>query len=119
MIHAHVTSWFLALVLFFIAYMLYKKDAEKKAKILHMITRVLYLAILATGGHIFAGYLMDPGITNNGPIIVKGILGLAVIALMEIILIKRKRGEVRPLQWVLFFIALLLVFYYGYVVLPG
>jgi hypothetical protein len=97
--------------------MLYKKNSGKKAKIFHMIVRVLYLAILATGGHMLAGYLMDPSIVNQGPLIIKGILGLCVIGLMEIILVQRKRGEVRLMNWVFFWVTLLLVFYYGYSVL--
>jgi hypothetical protein len=119
MIHAHVTSWFLAFILFFITYMLYKKEAGKKAKIFHMIARVLYLAILATGGHMLAGYVLDPGIVNKGPIIVKGILGLVMIGLMEIILKQIKRGEGRLLNWVFFWITFILVLFYGYAVLPG
>ena len=117
MIDAHVTSWFLALILFFVTYMLYKKNAGKKSKILHMILRVLYLAILATGGHMLAGYLTDPGIVNQGPIIIKGTLGVVLIGLMEIILVQRKRGESRLLNWVFFWITLLLVLFYGYSVL--
>ncbi|GGB59171.1 YisL family protein [Fictibacillus barbaricus] len=117
MIHAHVTSWFLGLVLFFVTYMLYKKNAEKKSKIFHMILRVLYLAILATGGHLLAGYLTDPGIVNKGPIIIKGTLGIIMIGLMEIILVQKKRGEGRLLNWVFFWVSLLLVLFYGYAVL--
>lgn len=116
-LHFHVTSWFLALILFFVSYMLYKKSAGKKAKIFHMILRVLYLAILATGGHMLAGYLTDPSIVKQGPIIIKGILGLAVIGLMEIILVQKKRGEGRLLNWVFFWVSLLLVLFYGYAVL--
>jgi hypothetical protein len=97
--------------------MLYKKNAGKKAKIFHMIVRVFYLAILATGGSMLGNYLMDAGIVNKGPIIIKGILGLTVIGLMEIILVQRKRGEVRILNWVFFWVTLLLVLYYGYAVL--
>ncbi|MDR7071953.1 YisL family protein [Fictibacillus barbaricus] len=119
MIHVHVTSWFLGLVFFVVTYMLYKKNAGKKAKIFHMITRVLYLVILATGGHMFANYLMDAGIVNKGPIIIKGILGITLIGLMEIILVQRKRGEVRIMNWVFFFITFLLVLFYGYVVIGG
>jgi hypothetical protein len=117
MIHAHVTSWLLALILFFVTYMLYKKNAGKKAKIFHMILRVLYLAILATGGHMLAGYLLDPGIVNQGPLIIKGTLGVVMIGLMEIILVQRKRGEGRVLNWVFFFITLLLLLFYGYSVI--
>ncbi|MDM5316843.1 YisL family protein [Fictibacillus sp. b24] len=117
MIHVHVTSWFLALILFFVTYMLYKKNAEKKSKIFHMILRVLYLAVLATGGHILASYLTDPGIVNKGPLIIKGTLGLVLIGLMEIILVQRKRGEGRMLNWVFFWVSLILVLFYGYAVI--
>lgn len=116
MIHVHVTSWFLALILFFVTYMLYKK-CRKKSKIFHMILRVLYLAVLATGGHILASYLTDPGIVNKGPLIIKGTLGLVLIGLMEIILVQRKRGEGRMLNWVFFWVSLILVLFYGYAVI--
>jgi hypothetical protein len=117
MTHAHVTSWLLAVVFFAVAYMLYKKGDQKKSKIFHMITRLMYLLILGTGGKMLFDYLTDPTIVNKGPLIVKMVLGLTVIGLMEIILVQRKRGETKLMNWVFFWISFLLTMFYGWMVL--
>ncbi|MFC7371739.1 YisL family protein [Fictibacillus iocasae] len=117
MTHAHVTSWFLAVVLFVIAYMLYKKGDQKKSKIFHMIARLMYLLIIATGGKMLFDYLTDPTIVNRGPLIIKMILGLSVIGLMEIILVQKKRGVTKLRNWAFFWITFLLTLYYGWNVL--
>ncbi len=109
MIHAHMTSWFLALILFFVALGLHKSGKEKGFKVLKMILRVLYILILATGvGLIFS-------LTNISFLyIVKLAVGLWVIAMIEIILGRTAKQKETKVSWILFVIAIVLVLYLGF-----
>jgi hypothetical protein len=109
MIHAHMTSWFLALILFFVALGLHKSGKEKGFKVLKMILRVLYILIIVTGlGLIFSLA------TISFMYILKLLVGLWVIAMFEIILGKTAKKEKTTVLWVLFIIALGLVLYLGF-----
>ncbi|MFL6556480.1 MAG: DUF1516 family protein, partial [Bacillus sp. (in: firmicutes)] len=81
MIHGHITAWLLALILFIVALFLHKGGKEKGAKIVHMILRVLYLLIIATGvGLLFSVFKIDVWY------VLKAVVGLWVIGLFEMIL---------------------------------
>ncbi|MGG1571842.1 DUF1516 family protein [Fictibacillus sp. NRS-1165] len=117
MLHLHVFSWSIALVLFFVTYSLYTRKNKKISKILHIILRLLYIVTFFTGVSLI--YLwIKAGAVNLGPLIVKAVLGLAVIGLMEVMLNSIKRNEPKKTRWITFILALALVFYYGYSVLP-
>lgn len=109
MVHAHMTSWFLAIILFFVALGLHKSGKEKGFKVLKMILRVLYILILATGlGLIFS-------LANISFLyIVKVAVGLWVIAMIEIILGRTAKGAPTRVLWIQFIVALLLVLYLGF-----
>ncbi|SEN13521.1 Protein of unknown function [Mesobacillus persicus] len=109
MVHAHMTAWFLAIILFFVALGLHKSGKQKGFKVLKMILRVLYILILATGlGLIFS-------LANISFLyIVKVVVGLWVIALVEIILGRTAKGENTKVLWIQFVIALILVLYLGF-----
>ncbi|MFE8699699.1 DUF1516 family protein [Cytobacillus sp. FJAT-54145] len=111
MIHAHVTTWFLALILFFVSYYLLKKGNMKAQKITHMVLRLFYLLILATGGHLLGLYQF------GGTALIKSVVGLFVIVSMELVLSRGKKGK--PVQnfMILFAASLVLVLYIGYFVL--
>ena len=83
----HITSWLLGVILLIVAAVLLKKGNQKGYKITHMILRVVYLVIIATGADLL--FRMD---SISGEYIGKAVLGLIVIGLMEMILIKMKKG---------------------------
>ena len=109
MVHAHMTTWFLAIILFFVALGLHKSGKEKGFKVVKMILRVLYILILATGiGLLFS--LSTIGLLY----ILKVAVGLWVIAMIEIILGRTAKKENTQILWVQFIIAIVLVLYLGF-----
>ena len=113
MIHAHITAWLLALILFVVAIFLLKGGKEKGAKIVQMILRVLYIAIFATGiGLLFSVYRIDVWY------ILKAVVGLWVIGLFEMILSRVANNRRTSVFWIQFIIAWVLVLYLGFEKLP-
>lgn len=109
-VQIHVASWSLTLALFVVSFILVKAGKMKAAKIFHMILRVFLLITFLTGIGIVFSY-------NFGAAYIKGALGILLLIFMEMILLKtRDRGKT-ALLWVVFFIDIILVFYYGYVVI--
>lgn len=109
MIHAHMTAWFLAIVLFFVSLGLHKSGKEKGSKIVQMVLRVVYLLILLTGLMLLLS-LDSISLTY----ILKAAVGLWVISLLELILIRTKKNEKASILWIQFIVALLLVLYLGF-----
>jgi hypothetical protein len=109
MIHAHMTAWFLALVLFFVAYGLHKSGKEKGSKIVQMILRVFYVLILITGFMLL--FSID---TISLMYVLKAAVGLWIIAMLEMILIRTKKNEKASILWIQFVVAVLLVLYLGF-----
>lgn len=109
MIHAHMTAWFLTLILFFVAIGLHKGGKEKGAKIVKMILRLFYILTLASGlGLIFS-------IANiSFMYILKMLVGLWLLAMFEIILARMGRNDKTSGAWILFVIAFLVVLYLGF-----
>jgi hypothetical protein len=108
MIHAHMTAWFLALILFFVSLSLHKSGKEKGSKIVHMILRVVYLLILLTG------FMLLSSINISIMYVLKAAVGLWVISMLEMILIRTKKNEKASILWIQFVVALLLVLYLGF-----
>jgi hypothetical protein len=109
MVHAHMTAWFLAVILFFVALGLHKGGKQKGFKIVQMILRVLYILILATG----LGLLFS--LANISMMyILKVVVGLWVIAMIEMILGRTAKGERTQVLWIQFIIAFVLVLYLGF-----
>jgi hypothetical protein len=112
-IHAHITAWLLALILFFVAINLNKSGKAKGVKIIQMILRVLYLLIIATGvGLLFSVYKIDVWY------ILKAVVGLWIIGLFEMILSRIINKRRTSTFWIQFAVAWLLVLYLGFVKLP-
>ncbi|MDQ0217565.1 DUF1516 family protein [Peribacillus cavernae] len=103
MTHMHITTWVVALILFFIAMSMDK--SSRGFKILHMIVRVFYVLIILTGfaliGSAFDVYWL------------KAIVGIIVIGMMEMILVRAKKGKSTGALWIVFIIAFLVVLYMG------
>ncbi|WP_066367828.1 YisL family protein [Neobacillus fumarioli] len=113
MIHAHVTAWTIALILFVIALFLQKGGKQKGAKIVQMILRVFYLIIIATG----IGLLSM--VTNISVwYILKAVVGLWIIGLFEMILSRVINKRRTSVFWFQFVVAWVLVLYLGFVKLP-
>lgn len=103
-----MTTWFIALILFFVALGLHKSGKEKGAKIVHMVLRLFYLLILLTG------FLLLFSININIMYVLKAAVGLWVISMLEIILIRTKKNEKASVLWIQFIVAVLLVLYLGF-----
>ncbi|MBM7659804.1 ABC-type transport system involved in cytochrome c biogenesis permease subunit [Bacillus mesophilus] len=112
MIHVHVTTWFLTLVLFFVAVYLLRANKQKPLKIIQMVLRLLYLLVLGTGLHLLAAYYQFQGAAN-----IKALVGLWVIFCMEFILTRGSKGKPTKIFWIQLVISLVLVFVYGYGIL--
>ncbi|MBB6453007.1 putative membrane protein SirB2 [Salirhabdus euzebyi] len=114
MTHLHITSWVVALILFFVVLSLSKKPGrEKVAKILQMVLRLDYLLILYSGGDLFANYLGTSGAVL-GEVIVKAIAGFWVIFAMEMISVKTKRGEKAGSWWIQLLLAFVIALILGF-----
>ncbi|WLD94850.1 YisL family protein [Alkalihalobacillus sp. AL-G] len=115
MIHAHVSSWAVALILFFVSYFLLRAGKAKGQKITHMILRLFFVLIVVTGGMMLVNYL-QVGIVEVS-LFIKALLGIWVIGAMEMTLVRRKKGASTTGPWIQFVIALILVFIFGYMIL--
>ncbi|MFD1735266.1 YisL family protein [Bacillus salitolerans] len=113
MIHAHVSAWFVTLILFFVALFLIRAGKKKPLKIVQMVLRLFYLLVLGTGLHLLAAAYQFKVLEAN----IKGLIGLWIIFLMEFILTRGGKGKPTKVFWIQLVIALILVFYFGYVVL--
>jgi hypothetical protein len=109
MTHAHLTAWFLALVLFFIALGLHKGGKQKGAKIVQMILRLFYVLILLTGA-----MLLFSIATISFLYILKAVVGLWIIAAFEMILGKTVKNANASGSWIQLIIAFILVLYLGF-----
>ncbi|MDQ0224207.1 YisL family protein [Metabacillus niabensis] len=108
MTHVHITSWVIAIILFFVATSLLKSKKEKQAKIVSMILRVFYILVIGTGVLILSGFT-----SIDGEYIGKIILGILTIGMMEMVLAKVKKGKPAMLFWILFFVILILTISLG------
>ncbi|MFJ5622458.1 YisL family protein [Peribacillus loiseleuriae] len=108
--HAHITTWVIAIILLFVALALHNSGKTKGFKIVHMVNRVFYILIILTGGALmgaaFSYYWM------------KMVLGLIVIAAMEMILVRTRKGKSTGVMWAVFVISFLIIGYYGFFILP-
>lgn len=107
MTHAHITTWVVAIILFFVANTLLKSGKEKPSKIVHMVLRLFYILIIVTG------VMIASNIQLNGEYIGKMILGIVTIGMMEMVLIKSKKGQPTKVFWIVFIIALILTILLG------
>lgn len=119
MLHMHVTSWIAGLILLLVALVLYKGNNEKGAKIVHMILRLFYLLIIISGGYLlFDVYLKNFTMPIGAEAITKGVAGIWLIAAMEMLLVKTKKGKPTGAWWIQLVIALAIVLVLGYIRLP-
>jgi len=108
MTHAHITSWVIALILFVIALYLHRSGKEKGFKIVQMILRVFYILIFITGGLLLHSIVVDKFY------VLKALVGLWVIASLELVLVRLKKGKNMGPFWIQLIISLAVVLYLGY-----
>ncbi|MCM3595306.1 YisL family protein [Metabacillus idriensis] len=106
--HLHITTWVVALILFFVANSLFKSGKEKPFKIVHMTLRLFYLLIIGSGLQLLLSLA-----SISGEYIGKAILGVYVIAMMEIILVRAKKKKPTRIFWIQFVIVLIVVILLG------
>jgi len=111
-LHIHVTLWTLLIISFVVSLILHRAGKAKGQKILHMVARLLYLLVLVSGLHMLAAWYHF-----QGAALIKGIAGVLVLVGMEMVLVRTEKGKRPGVAWAVLAIALILVFYYGYVVL--
>lgn len=111
MTHMHITTWVLALILFFVALALQKSGNAKGQKIVHMILRLFYLLAILTGG-----MLIDSQAFSVYPVqyVLKMVFGILVIGFMEMVLVRTKKEKKTSMFWILLLISLLVVLYLGF-----
>lgn len=105
--HLHITTWVIALVLFFIAAL-----SSKKLTGVHMGLRLVYILLIITGGALFLEWrdkVTDGGMNYD----MKVLFGILVIGFMEMILVRKNKGKSVNVMWVLFAIALAVTLYLG------
>lgn len=93
MIHLHLTSVVIAIVLYFITYYSIKKPGETDMKynlVVHMVARLLLVVVLVTGAIMFYQF----SIAGGGDAMMYGLkmlAGLITIGLMEMAVIRQKK----------------------------
>nr|WP_295971206.1 YisL family protein [uncultured Bacillus sp.] len=112
MLHAHITTWALALILFIIAVILNKQEKQRSLKLVQMILRLFYLLIIITGA------IMLFSMNVNVTYMIKGALGIVVIGLYEMILSRSVKKQSTGMFWGLLVVSFAAVLYLGYS-LPG
>jgi len=102
---SHSGSWFILVLLVVISYIF------SRQKITPMILRLFYLIMLISG--IGMLYAMD----FPGKFILKGILAIALIAVSEMLLGRKKRRQPHAILWVVWVVILVVVALLGFDVL--
>jgi len=105
--HAHITSWLVMIILFFIAVSMQRSGAAK-ANIVQMILRLFYIMTIATGL-----LLLHSIATISGLYWLKALAGLWVISAMEMVLMAEKKGKSAVAGWTQWVIALVVTLFLG------
>lgn len=110
--HWHITAWVIALILVFVTYALYAVKNERGAKIAHMVLRLFYILVILTGAEILFRFAAWTNV-YTGEYIGKTVLGLVTVGLMEMLLIRKRKGKPIIGIWIGFIIVLLLTIALG------
>lgn len=103
--HLHITTWVVALILFFVAL------AIAKPKVVHMILRLFYILIIITGVALFIkGMDFGEGMLYG----LKFLAGILVIGMMEMTLVKKAKGKPYTTFLVLMFVFFLIALFLGF-----
>jgi hypothetical protein len=108
--HAHITTWVIALILFLVALGLHNAGKKKGMKIVQMILRLFYILIIVTGAMLFFTFQEISPMWYG----IKFLVGIWVIAMLEMILVKANKGKKTGVFWILLIIALIIILYLGF-----
>ena len=113
--HLHIFSWVVGIVLFLIASQM--KVGTRNRTIFHMSARVFYLFILASGAALFFKFQTLP---TNFPMPsqavygIKFTLGLLTLGLMEMVLVREKKGKNPKPFWIIWAILVFATIFLGF-----
>ncbi|MDO5660016.1 MAG: YisL family protein, partial [Staphylococcus xylosus] len=95
MLHMHIASWVLLIILFFAAYFNFseKQGASPYFKPIHMVLRLFMLLVLISGFWVWIQSFSSDNAGGHMLLTLKMICGVAVVALMEVTITKRKKGQ--------------------------
>ncbi|MFD3447305.1 YisL family protein [Microbacteriaceae bacterium 4G12] len=110
--HMHITAWVVGIILFFVAYSMYQ-NRSSKAKMIHMITRLMYIIIIVTGFLLYMSIVKTATGSMHMWYGLKMLAGVWVIGAMEMVLVRTGKGKSTGGVWAQFVIALLAVVYLG------
>jgi hypothetical protein len=116
MLHAHVSSWMMVLLLFIVVLVLHKVGKAKGAKITHMVLRLFLLLAAITGIGMIFQYTSYSAVMV--PLTLKVILSLYVLFLVEKVLVQTKKGTLQSHYWIQFVLVVATILYLGLGVLP-
>jgi hypothetical protein len=100
----HAGSWVFLLLLFFLSFY------YNKQKISLMLTRLFYVIMIVSG----IGMLHLVG--YSAQYVVKGLFAIALIAIMESIVVRKRKGKALKTFWIMFAIFLPIVLIIGYTI---
>lgn len=103
----HAGSWAIMILLFLVAYFLYRWGKPKGSKIVYMIVRLFYIIMVASG---VAMLIQNAQLSY----MIKAVLAIMMIGIMEVIMGKTKRKEQTGSFWVVFVILAVAVVTLGY-----
>ncbi|WP_100330567.1 YisL family protein [Bacillus xiapuensis] len=101
--HLHITTWVIAIILFFIALGKYSTGT-------HMALRLFYILVIATGVLLFVRHhSMDDMLYG-----MKMLAGLVTIGLMEMALVRKKKGKETSMMLIAAVLLLIVTLYLGF-----
>lgn len=106
--HLHITMWVVGIVLFLVAAFMHRDS--KGRKIVHMITRLIYVLIIITGLTLFIEHSSYDAMLYG----LKFLFGLLTIGMMEMVLVRGKKQKPVTLFWALFAVFLLVTLFLGF-----
>jgi hypothetical protein len=108
MIHFHIFTWVVGIILFLVAAVM--TNGSKARKIVHMSSRLFYVLILVSGFMLFMNSSsLDPALYG-----VKFLLGFVTIGLMEMVLVRSSKEKNVTTLWIFFFIFLFATMFLGF-----
>lgn len=106
--HLHITTWVIAILLFLIA--AFMNPESKGRKIVHMVLRLFYILVIITGLALFISNSSFDAMEYG----LKFLFGLLTIGMMEMVLVRGKKGKSVTMFWILFAVFLVVTMFYGF-----
>jgi hypothetical protein len=113
MLHLHITSWIVGILL--ALYVGHGYSKGQNVKVPHMILRLIYLIILGTGLYVFIKIPKDNMPTNLMMLYnIKMTAGIIMLGIFEFFTISSKKGRKMLVPSVVFGLLLLVLLYLGF-----